>query len=82
MFHEPATVTKEAMYNWYWLYELIEGDAEVQPAHGQNVRLIAEAVIGTYKIDAHIFACLERTSFLVEFQVSSEDKWDVRAERA
>jgi hypothetical protein len=55
------------MYNWYWLYELIEGDAEVQPAHGQNVRLIAEAVIGTYKIDAHIFACLERTSFLVEF---------------
>jgi len=60
-----AVVTMEAVRNWYWLYELLEGlGLEVKLAHSRKVRLIAEAHLKNDTIDATALAQLERTGFL------------------
>jgi len=60
-----AVVVIEAVRNWYWLYELLEGlGVTVRLVHTRKVRLIAESTVKTDRIDAVILAQLERTGFL------------------
>lgn len=61
---DGAKVFMEATGNWYWLYELLEGTAEVVLAHPLKTRAIAEARVKTDKVDATILAHLLRTDLL------------------
>lgn len=71
---EETTAVLEATRNWYWLYDLLEEEvSKVKMAHPAKVRLIAEARTKTDKIDATVLAHLERTGFLPEAYVCTQE---------
>ncbi|MEO0081465.1 MAG: transposase [candidate division WOR-3 bacterium] len=74
-----AVVTVEAVRNWYWLYELLEGlGVEAKLVNSRKVRLIAESKNKSDKIDALILAQLERTDYLPQAYIPPRPVRDMR----
>lgn len=65
--HESCKTVLEACWNWGYLYDLLEGIANIQEivlAHPYKTRIIAEAQIKTDKIDARNLAQLLRGNLI------------------
>lgn len=64
-FKEPVSVAMEATSNWYWLYDLLEGEnISVSLAHPLKTKAIASSKIKTDKIDSKILGHLLRSSLI------------------
>lgn len=71
-FPSGTPVTLEATGNWYWVCDLLQKmNMNVKLANPKKVRLIAESVVKTDKIDSEVLAQLERTNFLPEAYIPS-----------
>jgi transposase len=85
---EPTDVVYEGGLNWAWLYEELDGMANVKSitvANPYKVRLIAEAQIKTDKLDARKLAMLLRLGVIPECHVPSRStraRKDVLRQRA
>jgi transposase len=76
---EDDNIAVEATCNWYYFYELIEGQTpNVSLAHPLKTRAMASAMVKTDKIDSKILAYLLRADMLPESYIPNRETRDLR----
>ena len=74
---EDDNIAVEATGNWYYFYELIEGQTpNVSLAHPRKTRAMASAMIKTDKIDSKALAYLLRADMLPEAYIPNRETRD------
>ena len=76
---EDDNIAVEATCNWYYFYELIEGQTpNVSLAHPLKTRAMASAMVKTDKIDSKTLAYLLRADMLPEAYIPNRETRDLR----